>query len=139
MPRIDKITELQRKGIYYSDFTNSFSLNPITQKLDLIKNADSVRNSLINLILTKNGERFYDSTIGSKINSLLFDLMDESTAVAIEQSIRTAIENHEPRVEIDDLNVIPDYDNNRYVINLNFFIINIPEIQSIEFVLERVR
>jgi hypothetical protein len=53
--------------------------------------------------------------------------------------METIIGNFEPRVSTSKLQLIPDYDNNGYKINLEFYIINRTDPVTIKFFLERAR
>ena len=139
MARSDRYTSLTNKPIYYSDFANNLDVNPVTGFLAKITNENSVKNSIRNIVSTINGERFYQSTIGSKINVLLFEPMDEPTVIALDNAIREAIQNNEPRANLKSVEIYPDYDNNSYMITIIFTIINIPEDISFNFILNRVR
>ena len=71
---------------------------------------------------------------------LVFDNMDKLTASAIKQEIITTIENYEPRVEMGEVTVEPNYDNNEFQVSVQYYIvgIDVPE-QELSFVLESTR
>jgi phage baseplate assembly protein W len=139
MARSDKYTSLTNKPSYYSDFSNNLDVNPATGFLAKITNENAVKNSIKNIILTINGERFFQSTIGSKINALLFEPMDSPTAIALENTISEAIKNNEPRANLKSVELYPDQDRNAYLVTIIFSIINIPEDITFNFFLNRVR
>ena len=139
MARSDKYTNLTNKPVYYADFTNNLDLNKSTGFLAKTTNENSVKNSIKNLIFTRNGERFYQPSIGSKVSSLLFDLITDPTSLALKNSIIEAIENHEPRAKIQTVELYPDPDHNGYKVGIIFNIINIPEDIVLNFFLDRVR
>jgi phage baseplate assembly protein W len=139
MARSDRYTGLTDKPIFYADFTNNLDLNPLTGYLAKTINDNSIKNSVKNLILTGNGERFFDSTIGSKMATLLFEPIDIVTAELVRSTIRETIENHEPRANIVDIGVIANSENNSYSVKIIFKIINIPEDITLDLILNRVR
>jgi phage baseplate assembly protein W len=139
MARSDKYTALSNTIIYYSDFTNNLDRNPITNYLSKYVNENAVKSSIRNLVLTGNGERFYNSLIGSKISTLLFDPIDDVTALTLKNTIRETIDNYEPRANLLEINVTPDEDNNAYYVSIVFGIINIPEVFNLDLILNRVR
>jgi phage baseplate assembly protein W len=102
-------------------------------------NENAVKSSIRNLVLTGNGERFYNSLIGSKISTLLFDPIDDVTALTLKNTIRETIDNYEPRANLLEINVTPDEDNNAYYVSIVFGIINIPEVFNLDLILNRVR
>ena len=139
MARSDRYTGLTDKPIFYADFTNNLDLNPLTGYLAKTTNENAIKNSIKNLILTGNGERFFDSTIGSKMATLLFEPIDVVTAELVRSTIKETIENHEPRANIVDINVQAIAENNSYYVKVIFKIINIPEDITLDLILNRVR
>ena len=139
MARSDRYTGLTDKPIFYADFTNNLDLNLLTGYLAKTTNENAIKNSIKNLILTGNGERFFDSTIGSKMATLLFEPIDMVTAELVRSTIKETIENHEPRANIIDIVVQANAENNSYYVKVIFKIINIPEDITLDLILNRVR
>ena len=124
MARSDRYTGLSDKPIFYADFTNNLDLNPLTGYLAKTTNENAVKNSVKNLVLTGNGERFFNSTIGSKMATLLFEPIDPVTAELVRTTIEESIENHEPRARLVNIDVQPNAENNAYYVKVVFKIIN---------------
>jgi len=139
MARSDRYTGLTDKPIFYADFTNNLDLNTLTGYLAKTTNENAIKSSIKNLILTGNGERFFDSTIGSKMATLLFEPIDAVTAELVRSTIKETIENHEPRANIIDIVVQANAENNSYYVKVIFKIINIPEDITLDLILNRVR
>ena len=74
----------------------SFQVNPLTNDLIAIKNATAIARSLRNLVLTTPGERFFNENLGSQVNNLLFENVDDITAMSVRTEIINVIENYEP-------------------------------------------
>lgn len=123
----------------YIDFDLNFNVHPIKKDINKHKDAKAVINSVKNLVLTNHYERLFHPEIGSNIRKMLFEPMDNITAIAIEREIREVIENFEPRVTIQTLDVVPYYDYDSFHVTLSFFIINRTEPITIKFLLERIR
>jgi predicted component of type VI protein secretion system len=70
---------------------------------------------------------------------MLFEPMDAIVATNLETEIAQTLENFEPRVSISNIIVSPDYDNNGFVVDLQFFILNRTEPLTLKFFLSRVR
>lgn len=123
----------------YRDLDLNFIAHPFTK--DVSKNLDdmAVINSIKNLVLTSPYEKPFQPEIGSRVNYLLFENMDQVTASVLEREIKQTIDNYEPRVSVNQISAIPDFDNNGYSISLEFLIINRTDPITIEFFLERVR
>ena len=139
MARADIYTPYYEKEERYSDITIGFDKSPLTGNLARVADAQSIMQALKTLLLTNQGERLYNMDLGSKIRSSLFDPLDNITASTINNSIKQAIENYEPRVNILQLDVTPSEEMNAFKVNLFFNIINIPEVQQLNLTLKRVR
>jgi phage baseplate assembly protein W len=64
-----------------------------------------IRESIEQIILTEVGERVMED-FGAKLKNRIFDPIDDlSDESAVLHSIRRAIERHEKRVEIEDINM----------------------------------
>ncbi len=131
---------VQRVSQGFKDLSASFQANPLNTDLIALKNENAIARSIRNLVLTVPGERPFNPVLGSNVSNLLFDNMDKLTASAIRQEIQTTIENFEPRVELDDIIVEPNYDNNEFNVTIQYFIvgIDVPE-QSLSFALQPTR
>lgn len=123
----------------YSDIDLNFKAHPI--KKDIIRLVDdrAVVASVRNLLMTGRYERPFQPYIGSSIRRLLFEPLDHITATNLERAITETIGNFEPRVTINQLQVVPDYENNRFGVFMEFTIINRPDVLSVKFLLERIR
>ena len=126
---------------YYSDFTRNLDLNPISSILGRITNEDAVKSSVKNLILTRQTERVYQPSVGCRLYQFLFDPIDMGTATLIRDEIRGSIENYEPRANLLDVRVIPNYDDSAYQVYIIFSIKNIVpgNVVNLTIVLERIR
>jgi len=99
----------------------------------------AVINYVKNLILTNHYERPFQPDLGSNVGKLLFENLDTITASSLEREILQTIENFEPRARVYRITVLPDFDNNRFNIDMEFLISNRTEPINIQFFLERVR
>ena len=131
---------VQRLSRGFKDLSASFQTNPLSNDLIALKNESSIARSVRNLVLTIQGERPFQPVLGTGVNNLLFDNMDKLTASAIRSELRTTIENYEPRVEINEILVEPDFEGNAFHVTLQYFIIgmDVPE-QELTFALEPTR
>ena len=131
---------VQRLSRGFKDLSASFQTNPLSNDLIALKNESAIARSVRNLVLTIQGERPFQPVLGTGVSRLLFENMDKLTASAIRSEIRTTIENYEPRVEINEIIVEPDFERNAMDVTLQYFIIGIdvPE-QELTFALEPTR
>ena len=84
--------------------------------------------------------KFFNLSFGSDVRKSLFDLVDYSTALLIQDQIKDSILRHEPRVNNLIVSVRPDPDRNEFEATVNFNIIglDIPP-QEFTFLLEATR
>ena len=131
---------VQRISRGFKDLSASFQTNPLSNDLIALKNESAIARSVRNLVVTIQGERPFQPTLGSGVNRLLFDNMDKLTASAIRSELRTTIENYEPRVEINEIIVEADFERNAFDVTLQYCIIgmDVPE-QELTFALEPTR
>ena len=131
---------VQRISKGFKDLSASFQTNPLSNDLIALKNESAIARSVRNLVLTIQGERPFQPTLGTGVNNLLFDNMDKLTASAIRSELRTTIENYEPRVEINEILVEADFEGNAFHVTLQYFIIgmDVPE-QELTFALAPTR
>lgn len=131
-------TELNTQEILYVDFAKSLKVHPLTNDIILTKNELAIRESLINIMFTKPGERFY-SDLGVGIDYWLFEPMTVDTTISLQNTIISNINKREPRVNQLKVNVKPDYDGNAYDIEVIYSLINSPKLFSVRFYLKRQR
>ena len=114
----------------------SFQVNPLTDDLIAIKNQTAIARSLRNLVLTTPGERFFNEELGSQVNNLLFENVDDVTALSIRNEIENVIENYEPRVELLEVDVFANIDSYSMDVKISYNIIGIDvPPQELSFVL----
>ena len=105
-----------------------------------IKNETAIARSVRNLIFTLPGERFFNENLGSKVSRSLFENIDEMSASIVKDEIETTIQNYEPRVDLIDVIVVPNYDNNEFNVTVNYKIIGINVLpQQLSFALQPTR
>ena len=131
---------VERVSKGFKDISTSFQVNPLTYDLIAIKNETAIARSIRNLVLTYQGERFFNPILGSKVSRLLFENVDEITASAIQEEIKTTINNFEPRVNLLSVDVSPDYDNGEFNVTVRYEIVGIDVLpQQLSFALQPTR
>ena len=127
---------LERISQGFKDISMTFQRHPLTDDLIALKNATAIARSIRNIILTSPGEKLFDPDFGSNVSKLLFENMDDVSAISIRDEIENSINNYEPRVALIDVETNPNYDNNSFDVKLVYRIIgvDIPP-QQLEFVL----
>ena len=127
---------LERVSQEFKDVSMTFKYNPLNGDLIALKNANAIARSLKNIVLTGRGENFFDPEFGSRVSESLFETLDEVTALAIQEEIEYSIVNYEPRVNLLNVIVQPNFDNNEYFVRISYIIIGIDiPPQELEFAL----
>jgi phage baseplate assembly protein W len=117
----------------------NFTIHPIRKDINVHKNEFAIINSVKNLILTNFYERPFQPEIGSSVRNLLFENIDTIIAAQLERAIEETILNYEPRVQISNITAVARPDENKYSVQLEFFVINNSSPITIDFFLERIR
>ena len=127
---------VQRISKSFKDISASFQVNPLTNDLIAIKNTTAIARSLRNLVLTTPGERFFNENLGSQVNNLLFENVDDVTAMSVRQEIINVIENYEPRVKLLTVSVNANIDSYSMDVLIAYQVIGIDiPPQELSFVL----
>ena len=96
-----------KKGLYRGFSTVSYEINKNFKILDIT----TVKTDLLNHIFTRRGDRVMMPDFGTSIPDLTFEPIDEFTMETLRSDLEDVFE-YDPRVELIDLNIIPDEDNN---------------------------
>jgi phage baseplate assembly protein W len=131
---------VERVSKGFKDLSMSFQVNPLNYDLIVIKNETAIARSIRNLVITLPGERFFNQNLGSKVSRSLFDNIDDISASIIKDEIENTINNYEPRVDLIDVVVSPNYDNNEFNVTVNYYIVGIDVLpQQLSFALQPTR
>ena len=131
---------LERVSQGFKDISMSFQSNPLNKDLLAIKNENAIARSIKNIVFTEPGEKFFNPDFGSKLYSILFENIDDISAIKIKDQIEQSIKNFEPRVDNLQVNVEPRPDQNEFEVNVIFDIIgqDFPT-QNFSFILQAAR
>jgi len=123
----------------FKDLDLNFTIHPVKKDVNRIFDERAILNSVKNIVLTSHYEKPFNPDYGSNVRKLLFETMDIVTASALEREIQQSITNFEPRINLVSVQAIPDFENNSFGIQLQFYIVNRPEPVTVNFILERLR
>ena len=104
-----------------------------------LKNENAIARSIRNLIFTVPGDKPFRPNIGCRVSEMLFENLDVITANQIKGEIDYTIRNFEPRVELQEVKVEPNFDDNEFNCLIKYEIIGVSEIQELTFVLVPTR
>jgi phage baseplate assembly protein W len=125
--------QFKRKDFVFKDlqldFKKSGSFSAALQRkiegndIEVDYDERAIKNSLKNLFNTRPGQRFLFPLYGLDLYQYLFEAITEENGQLIGEKIVTSIENFEPRVRIQQCNVVAKPDDNEYEITI---IVSIP-------------
>jgi phage baseplate assembly protein W len=140
LPRKTKPGKTQVK---YRDFDIAFKAHPVTGKLVIKKDRDSIKQALKYLVLTNTYERVFKPTLGTNVRAKLFENFDRFIESDIQYTIEVAIKEFEPRVSIvgQDLGVFVSAkpDTNTLIVTIKYVDIATMQSEYINVNLDRIR
>jgi len=124
----------------FKDVSMSFQVSPLTYDIIALKNETAIARSIRNLVLTDRGERFFNNDLGSRVNSILFESLDEISASSAKDEIENTINLFEPRVNLISVDVLPNYDDGELNVTIRYYIVGIDaQPQQLSFALQPTR
>jgi phage baseplate assembly protein W len=131
------MTRISRK---FKDVSLSFVRNPVTNDILSLNNDDAVKKSVINLVRTRIGERFFNSLLGSEVENSMFELQTPEMAYSLELNITALLKNFEKRISVSSVLVTYPDDSNEINVRISYTIVGIPSpTQTIDFILQPTR
>lgn len=124
----------------FKDISLSFSRHPVTNDILILNNEDAIKRSVLNLVQTQLGERFFNDLLGTSVNSSLFELATEEINIILQREIETVLSNFEPRIRLNNIEVELVDDYNELNVKIVYDIVGLPlPTQNIEFILQGTR
>lgn len=123
----------------FKDISLSFLRHPVTNDIAILKNEDAVKKSVMNLVRTRIGERFFNSLLGSNVENYLFELANSGLVDPLQEEIRNVITNFEPRVTVRRVDVAVYPEDNELDITITYDIVGLAPTQVINFILQPTR
>ena len=127
----------QRTSRAFKDIAMAFGKNPFTDDINAVKNDNSIKSAIKNLVLTTPGEKPFQPLVGSRVNDLLFEPLDPFTADSLQEEIINTINQFESRVRLEDVQVQPIHNRNMLNITIVYQVVGQPITESFSFVLQR--
>ena len=122
----------------YSDLDLLLRKHPQTGDVVVRTEAEAVKRSVRNIVLTNHYERPFKPGFGASIRGLLFELTTERKIRKAQQRIRELITTFEPRVKNVEVR-LNDADNNEVHLTVYYSIINSVTRQEMEMTITRAR
>lgn len=131
---------LERVSRGFKDISGSFLMNPLNNDLIALKNETAIARSIRNIVLTQPGEKPFDPEFGSYVSNSLFENMSDVSADTIRGQIKESINLYEPRVNLIDVRVNPNYSTLEFDVTVTYRIIGISALpQQLSFALQQTR
>ncbi len=131
------MTRISRK---FKDISLSFVRNPVTNDILTINDADAIKKSVVNLVRTRVGERFFNSLIGSRVENSMFELQTPEVSYSLELDIKTLLKNFERRISLSSVLVTYPEDSNDLNVRISYNVIGLPvPTQTVDFILQPTR
>jgi phage baseplate assembly protein W len=124
----------------FKDISLSFTRHPVTNDLTILRNEDSIKMSVMNLVRTRIGERFFNNLLGTSIEDSIFELQNTGMGSFLQEEIKSLLNNFEPRIKLRSVDVDEPVDTNDLNISISYDIVGLPfPTQNIEFILQPTR
>jgi len=123
----------------YKDLDLDFTRHPVTNDVVKIEDVDAVKRSVRNLINTNFYERPFHPELGCGIRELLFENFTPLTGIFIRRKVQEVLDNYEPRARVSGISVNEQPDRNAIDVQVNFYVLNLPNPVSVTTTLQRIR
>ena len=137
-PQTKRNTRVSRKK-GWSDLDLSLKLHPFRKDIMSLKDDAAIKNAVRNLLISNFYERPFQPTLGANLRGLLFEPADAITRIALKEGIRNVLVNHEPRIRVQNVQVVDLSERNAYRINVIFNIKEFDTTEEVEVLLQRIR
>jgi phage baseplate assembly protein W len=130
-------TVSRKKG--WADLNLALPLHPIRKDILPLRDDDAIKNAVKNLILTNFYERPFQPEKAAHLRGILFEPADSITKIELRERITNVIEDYEPRVKINSIQIRDNSERNHWDITIFFAIKQYRQIYSVNIVLQRLR
>ena len=130
---------LSRRDKTYVDISLAWEPNPLNGDVTNLRDVRAINNSLKNIIMTYPLEMPFNADFGSEVTTLMFDPVDLATAGILSLEIEKAIEANEPRVELEDVRVVPYDDRVEFEVFVEYKIVGSDQIYTVQQILTPTR
>tara|TARA_B100000902_G_C26921160_1_gene721765 strand:+ start:156 stop:578 length:423 start_codon:yes stop_codon:yes gene_type:complete len=122
----------------YADLDLLFQKHPNTGDVVIRTDAEAVKRSVKNIILTNHYERPFKPNFGGSIRELLFELNTDRKIRKVKERLKSMLEAFEPRIHRVQIG-LTGVDRNEVNVQVNYSIKNGVKNQNIEMTLTRAR
>lgn len=128
----------------YTDVDINFNRNTFTNDVSIKLNDNSIRQSVMNIILTRQGEKPFDPRFGVGLHDLLFENLSPIQKALFYRDVDSQLSVYEPRVKLSGITWNDSkVDTNELSIVVDFFILkgtqSKPKQESLKIEISKVR
>ena len=124
---------------HFVDLSLAFSPHPLTGDITVLRDYRAINASIKNCIMIAVEEKPFNTTFGSQILQLMFEMVDGSTASMLEEEIRRSINYNEPRVNLESVIVDPKPEQNEFKVEVKYLIVGYEEVITFTHILTQTR
>src|SRR5210317_631558 len=135
----ESTNDSDRNAQIYKDINLNFSKHPITGDISKLTDVEAVKRSVRNLINTNFYERPFHPELGCGVRELLFENYTPLTGIFIRRKVQEVLDNYEPRARVSGIAVNEQPDRNAIDVQVNFYVLNLPNPVSVTTTLQRIR
>jgi phage baseplate assembly protein W len=85
----------------------NFPLAATGGQAEMVQYEEDVRQAILIILLTNNGERMMRPTFGAGLNSFLFEPVNPTTMASLQTRVHDALIDWEPRIDVMAVSVAP--------------------------------
>jgi len=123
----------------YKDLDLSFKFHPAYADIVPVVELDAIKNAMRIILLTNPGEKPFKPDFGAGVSEYLFENFNPLVAEQIKFQAERAFKLYEPRIEVNNIDVIDNIDRNALEITIQATIVNYEVEFEVTTLLERVR
>lgn len=131
--------EMPKQQNFFSDFSIDFRPHPVNRKIKILKDNDAITQAFKILILTDEYERLYQPNIFTNVRATLFENFLPTTNIILENYIRQAAKNFEPRVDVLNVRIVQNDDKNEINVEITYASKNSFEPVTVNIFLRKIR
>ncbi len=110
------------RNYVFKDITADFFITDNKRDISINLDAQAIQGGLENIFMFLPGERILLPEFGNSLDKYLYEGMNNFTAERLGKELNTIFEKWEPRIKIQDINIIPTPDENTYYIEVQYYI-----------------
>ena len=129
------VTETKKKFI---DIDMNFGRHPLTNDVAKTIDVKAIIQSMRNLIMSREFDHPFHPEISSPVSTMLFDQLVPSEIAGKRREIEYLIANYEPRVTLETVDILPNYNARSVELIIKFRIVGLANTYTVNFNLDRL-